>query len=68
MASIVSLFVDGKSVRQAVRQTLTMLKKNEFSNGETAAALLRALKLADRKTPVRESIAALGEGWVAERL
>jgi len=66
MASIISLIVAGKSVRQAVRQTLTILENCERSNGETAEALLHALELADSKISVRESIAALGEGWVAE--
>jgi len=66
LASIVSLIVDGKSIRQAVRQTLTILKNKEYTNGETSAALEHALALADAKTPVRESIAELGEGWVTE--
>jgi len=66
LASIISLAVDGKSVRQTVRQTIALLNSREGSNGETASALTHALALANQKTPVRESIAALGEGWIAE--
>lgn len=66
LASIISLIIDGRSVRQAVRQTLTILKNKEYSNGETAVALIHALELAEKKAPTRGSIAQLGEGWVAD--
>jgi ADP-ribosylglycohydrolase len=67
LASIIALIVSGKSVRQAVRQTLSILGKELGSNKETVEALRCAVAFADNKNmAVRDAISKLGEGWVAE--
>ena len=67
-ASIVSLITHGKSLRQAVRQTLSILKKESSSGGETETALTWALKFADNKTmSIHQAINELGDGWLGSR-
>jgi ADP-ribosylglycohydrolase len=66
LASIISLIIEGKSIRQAVRQTLPILKKGMLTNHETENALLLAIELIDNKVPPHEAISRIGEGWVAE--
>ena len=55
-------------MRQAVRQTLTILKSESFLNNEdTQNALLWALKFADDKAlTAQKAIRELGEGFIAE--
>lgn len=67
LASIVSLITHGKSVRQAVRQTLAILSKENLINEETASALTWTLKFTDNKQmTVHQAIHELGDGWNAE--
>lgn len=67
LAAIIALIMNGKSIRQALRQTLTILEKEAGINKETTEALKCAIALADNKSiTVRDAINELGEGWVAE--
>ena len=68
LAGIISLVVDGKSVRQAVRQVLSMTKNIEYSDHETDSALRLALQLIDEKTPPQEAFEKIGKGWIAENV
>lgn len=67
LASIVALVTSGKSVRQAVRQTLSILQNEICGNKETESALRCALTFANnKKMTVHHAITKLGEGWITE--
>ncbi len=64
-AQLVQELANGTDLAEAARAVLEPLKRAD-GNEETLAAVVRALALADRGAATEESVASLGEGWVAE--
>ncbi|HEY8457381.1 MAG TPA: ADP-ribosylglycohydrolase family protein [Actinopolymorphaceae bacterium] len=65
-AAIVHRLVAGSDLRNAVEETLDLLRSYD-KHEETTAALQAAFELADRQQrPTPEAVETLGGGWVAE--
>ncbi|HTS02622.1 MAG TPA: ADP-ribosylglycohydrolase family protein [Thermoanaerobaculia bacterium] len=65
LAAIVRALLDGRSLRESVREALRMLETDARSS-ECRDALAAAASLAGRGRPTAEKLSTLGDGWVAE--
>lgn len=64
-AHLISMIIKGKSLKAAIQQSLTVLKRHKYSD-ESVKAITKAIEYAERKIPSEEAISMMGEGWVAE--
>jgi ADP-ribosyl-[dinitrogen reductase] hydrolase len=65
LAALVAALVDGAGLEEAIAGARAELRRYE-GHEECLAAVDEALRLAREAAPVAESVARLGQGWVAE--
>ena len=65
MAALIAWLAQGKGLREAVEAACGKLEESEFSDAIPGNLIRRAMELAEARRPLRSSIEAIGEGWVA---
>jgi len=64
-AALISLIISGKSLTEAIEDSILMLKSDK-DHGETLTAIGNALDIVGKHTPEPEVIENIGAGWIAE--